>query len=154
MVSDNGLSSGLREAIIWTNYAEVFLIGPLGTNFSENLIDIRIFSFKKMRLKMSSGKCYIGTIEQESWRHITSHDNTNLFQECDGKWWLWVIKFNGLLWTANNKVHVIHISHDAMAKEEQIPEVTDKYHCYFQLTLTCKIVLKKDGYELDIIPRH
>ena len=29
--SDNGLSPGRREAIIWTN-AEILLIGPLGTN--------------------------------------------------------------------------------------------------------------------------
>ena len=33
------------------------LIGNLGTNVSEILIEIYIFSFKKMHLKMSSGKC-------------------------------------------------------------------------------------------------
>ena len=32
------------------------LIGPLGTNFSEILIEIFTFSFKKMHFKMSSGK--------------------------------------------------------------------------------------------------
>ena len=32
--SDNGLSPGRRQAIIWTN-AGILLIGPLGTNFSE-----------------------------------------------------------------------------------------------------------------------
>ena len=32
------------------------LIEPLGTNFSEILIEITIFSFKKMRLKVSSEK--------------------------------------------------------------------------------------------------
>ena len=53
--SDNGLSPGRRQAIIWTN-AGILLIGPLGTNFSENLIEIHIFSCKKMHLKMSSGK--------------------------------------------------------------------------------------------------
>ena len=37
--SDNGLSPGLRQAIIWTN-AGILLIGPLGTNFSEILIEI------------------------------------------------------------------------------------------------------------------
>ena len=37
--SDNGLSPGLRQAIIWTN-AGILLIGPLGTNFSEMLIEI------------------------------------------------------------------------------------------------------------------
>ena len=31
--SDNGLSPGRRQAIIWTN-AGILLIGPLGTNFS------------------------------------------------------------------------------------------------------------------------
>ena len=53
--SDNGLSPGRRQAIIWTN-AVILLIEPLGTNFSEILIEIQIFSFKKMRLKMSSAK--------------------------------------------------------------------------------------------------
>ena len=48
--SDNGLSPGLRQAIMWTNVG-ILLIGPLGTNFSELLIEIRIFSFKKMYLK-------------------------------------------------------------------------------------------------------
>ena len=53
--SDNGLSPGRRQAIIWTN-AGMLLIGPLGTNFSEILIEILTFSFKKMRLKVSPAK--------------------------------------------------------------------------------------------------
>ena len=53
--SDNGLSPDRRQAIIWTN-AGILLIGPLGTNFSEISIEILIFSFKKMRLKVSSAK--------------------------------------------------------------------------------------------------
>ena len=53
--SDNGLSPGRRQAILWTS-AGILLIGPLGRNFSENLIEIHIFSFKKMHLQMSSGK--------------------------------------------------------------------------------------------------
>ena len=53
--SDNGLFSGQRQAIIWTNVLTL-LIGPLGTNFSEILIEIDKFSFKKMHLKMLSGK--------------------------------------------------------------------------------------------------
>ena len=53
--SDNGLSPGRRQAIIWTN-AGILLIGPLGTNFSEIWIAIEEFSFKKMHLKISSGK--------------------------------------------------------------------------------------------------
>ena len=54
--SDNGLSPGRRQAIIWTN-AGLLLIQTLGTNFSEILREIYIFSFKKMDLKMSFGKC-------------------------------------------------------------------------------------------------
>ena len=53
--SDNGLSPGQHQAIIWTN-AGILLSATLGTNFSETLIAIRIFSFKKMGLKVSSAK--------------------------------------------------------------------------------------------------
>ena len=49
------ISSVRRHAIIWTN-AGMLLFRPLGTNFSEILIEIHTFSFKKMHLKMSSGK--------------------------------------------------------------------------------------------------
>ena len=55
IVSDNGLSPGRRQAIIWTN-AGILLIWQLGTNFSEISFEIHTFSFKKMQLKMSSGK--------------------------------------------------------------------------------------------------
>ena len=53
--SDNGLSPGRRHAIIWT-YDGILLIGPLGTNFSEILVEIWTFSFTKMWLKVSSAK--------------------------------------------------------------------------------------------------
>ena len=53
--SDNGLSPGRRQAIIWTN-AGILLIRPLETNFSEIAILIYTFPFKKMHMKMSSGK--------------------------------------------------------------------------------------------------
>ena len=55
MRSDNGLSPGRRQVIIRTN-AQILLIRPLGTKFSETSMEIKMFSFKKMRLKMSSGK--------------------------------------------------------------------------------------------------
>ena len=61
--SDNGLSPDRRQAIIWTNAGKL-LIGPLGKFgpinfseiFSEILIEILTFSFKKIRLKLSSAK--------------------------------------------------------------------------------------------------
>ena len=62
--SDNGLTPGRRQAIFWTN-AGILLIGPLSTNFSEILIKISTFSFKKMRLKVSSAKwrpCCLGSV--------------------------------------------------------------------------------------------
>ena len=52
---DNGLSPDRHQAIIWIS-AGILFIGPLGTNFSEVLIGVQTFSFKKMHLKMSSGK--------------------------------------------------------------------------------------------------
>ena len=71
--SDNGLSPGRRQAIIWTN-AGILLIGTLETNFSEFLIVIHTFSFNKMHLKMSSAK----------WRPFCLGLNV-LTQACFGK---------------------------------------------------------------------
>ena len=48
--SDNGLSPGRHQAIIWTNVG-ILLIGPLGTNFIEILIKIHTLSFKEMHSK-------------------------------------------------------------------------------------------------------
>ena len=55
--SDDGLLPSRHQAIIWTN-ARILLIQPLGTNFSEILIKIHKFWFKKMHLKMLSAKCH------------------------------------------------------------------------------------------------
>ena len=55
MGSDNGLSPGRHQAIMWTN-AGILLIGPLETNFSEIFTEIHTFSFKKVHLKMSYAK--------------------------------------------------------------------------------------------------
>ena len=51
--SDNGLSPGQCQAIIWTNF-QILLIRTLGKNFSEIFSEIHIFSFKNMHLKMSA----------------------------------------------------------------------------------------------------
>ena len=53
--SDNGLPPGRRQAIIRNNTG-ILLIGPIGTNLCEILIEIHTFSFKKIHLKISSGK--------------------------------------------------------------------------------------------------
>ena len=56
MGSDNGLSPGRHQAIIW-NSDKVLSIWTLGTNFSEISIETHMFSFKKMQLHISSVKC-------------------------------------------------------------------------------------------------
>ena len=48
--SDNGLSPGRHQAIIWTNDG-ILMIGPLGTNFSE--IRIRYSSFHSLKLHLN-----------------------------------------------------------------------------------------------------
>ena len=53
--SDNGLLPVRRKAITWTNPG-LLSIGLLRINFSEILIGILSFSFKKMHLKLSSAK--------------------------------------------------------------------------------------------------
>ena len=49
--SDNSLSPGRHQDIVWAN-AGILLIGPIGTNFGEMLIEIRTVSFKKMHLSI------------------------------------------------------------------------------------------------------
>ena len=80
---------GRRQSIIWTN-AGILLIGPLGTNFGEILIEIHIFSVQKMHLKMSSGKwlpfsrprCVIMSISSSfAWvmnHHLFSTDSASI----------------------------------------------------------------------------
>ena len=53
--SNNGVWPGRRQAIIWTS-AAILSIRPQGTYFNEILFEIQMFSFKKMRLNMSSAK--------------------------------------------------------------------------------------------------
>ena len=56
--SDNGLSPGRRQAIIWIS-AGILLIWTVGTNFSEIQGKIHSFSFQKMHLNMSSAKGHL-----------------------------------------------------------------------------------------------
>ena len=47
--SDNGLAPEQPQAIFWTNTG-ILLIGPLGTNFSEILIEIQTFFLNLMKM--------------------------------------------------------------------------------------------------------
>ena len=108
--SDNGLSPGRRQAIISTN-AGILSIGPLRTNFSEILIGVQTFSFKKLHLKrrLQIGVYFVSASmslavkgDMGGWLGIT------IMVVCadpcvntqSGGWNIpvseWVIKFNGL----------------------------------------------------------
>ena len=73
--SDNGLSPGRCQAIIWTNVG-ILLIEPFRTNFSEILVEIMTFSFKKMYLKVSSAK----------WRPFCLGLNMLIFARCQSSY--------------------------------------------------------------------
>ena len=87
IASDNGLSPGRRQAIIWTNDG-ILLNGTLGTNFSEILIEIHTFSFKKMYLKMSSGKWrpFCIGLNVLNWNYMNMFDNRNTFHITGPLW--------------------------------------------------------------------
>ena len=93
--SDNGLSPGRRQAIIWTN-AGILLIGSLGTNFSEILIGIQTFSFKKIQFKMSSAKWHpiclgLNVLKRiNEWRNYTLISILFIHFHLElSSWWVW-----------------------------------------------------------------
>ena len=92
--SDNGLPSGRRQAIVWTN-AGILLNGHFGTNLSEILITIHTFSFKKMLLKVAPAKWHpfclglnvlTNRTYWEAWSLCTWHLLSNLEVEDIGVW--------------------------------------------------------------------
>ena len=93
--SDNDLLPGQCHAIIWTNDG-ILLIGPLGTIVSEILIKLYSFSFRKMHLKMLSGKwrpfCLGLSVllgKSRTWHEVGSYREINamcFFQSCFQRW--------------------------------------------------------------------
>ena len=96
--SDNGLSPGRRQAIIWIN-AWILLIGPLGTNFSEILFEIYTFSFKKMHLKMSPGKWRPSCLGLNVLNNSNSFSTNCPFDPCC---------INCIKWDDDGVIHVQH----------------------------------------------
>ena len=95
--SDNGLSPGRRQAISWTNDG-ILLIGPLGTNFSEILMEILTFLFTKMRSKVSSATrrpfCLGLNMLIYPWRYTNCCSEHRMYLHLDPKIahdnWIWV----------------------------------------------------------------
>ena len=112
--SDNGLSPGRRQAIIWT-IAGILLIGPLGTNFNDILFEIRKFSFTKMHLKMSSAKLRPFSLGPNVLKHMYIDENTSELPiltlstktayNCDVRWmWGACITTSTLHWKQKNVI--------------------------------------------------
>ena len=81
--SDNGLSPGRRQAIIWTNDG-ILLIRTLGKNFSEILSEIHSFSFKEMHLKMSSAKWRLFRLGLNELKQRSNHADSPIgFESAD-----------------------------------------------------------------------
>ena len=109
---DNGLSPGQRQAIIWTN-AWILLIGPWGTNFSEILIGIQTFSFKKMHLKMASGKwrpfCHGLNVLKLVWRWSIPHLVHPIINEAAAEhMWYVLWSWKNRKWSEENYVRASH----------------------------------------------
>ena len=90
--SDNGLSPGWRQAIIWTN-AVMLLIGTLVINFNEILMEIHIFSFRKINFKMLSGKwrpfCLglnVLNLPLKTWKYACISNFYHFLSEKLGRW--------------------------------------------------------------------
>ena len=85
---DNGLSPGWRHSIISTNDG-ILLVGLLETNFSKIWIVSFSFPFKKMHLKISSGK----------WRPFCLSLNVLIFFCRRAQGCIWpAVSFVGHLW--------------------------------------------------------
>ena len=94
IVSDNGLSPGRHQAIIWTN-AGILLIESLGIKFREISIEIHTFSITKMHLEISSVK----------WRPFCL--GLNAFRVVLWLGWL-MVRRQVITWTNNVlRVHVL-----------------------------------------------
>ena len=63
-----------RQAIVWSN-AGILLIGHIGKNFNEILIEIHIFSFEEIHSKISSGKWHVFLSRPPCVKHIILRPN-------------------------------------------------------------------------------
>ena len=95
--SENGLSPGRRQAIIWTNDG-ILIIGSPETNFSEILSKIQTFSLTEIRLKMLSAICgpFHLSLNVLTWNITPEKIRTLYLVMCrmSRTWWLNVYSLN------------------------------------------------------------
>ena len=79
--SDNGLSPGRRQAIIWTN-DRILLIGPLGTNFSDIFIVENVLEnvVCEMESILSRPQCVKSLVSQLFFQVLVWVNNTGNFK--------------------------------------------------------------------------
>ena len=110
--SDNGLSPGRCQAIIWTS-AGILLVGPLGTNFNEIVIKIQTFSLKTICLKMLSAKCQtfcLGLNVLKWWVGAVANDHVQYAggQTVTSKFEIWALSDIGYLSDMHHEVAFVH----------------------------------------------
>ena len=138
IASGKGLAPCRHQAIIWNN-AGIFLIWPLGTNFSETLIEIHIFSFNEMHLKILSGKwqpfclCLKMLILLGKMFVI---DNVKLSYRNMLKIMYAQLKKNGItIWKAN-----VHQQHHAMDWKKELHLWIVHWSCIWYGLLSCNTI--------------
>ena len=106
--SDNGLSPGQHQALIWTS-ADILLITPQGAYFNEILFEIQIFSFKGayfieilFKIQISSFRKMCLNMSFAKWRPFCS-EGDDLIKPM-------VSKINDLKWYP--WITIVKISHD------------------------------------------
>ena len=118
IASDNGLSPGRRQAIVWNN-AEILSIGLLGTNVSEILIEILAFSFKKMHLKVSSAKYRPFCLGF----NVLMHWLVTLTSQLEN--------FGKVLWLTSSSWHYVIILHNAPNQRPRLSNAVYRYVVIF-----------------------
>ena len=103
-----GAGNGLRRQAITCTYAELLLIGPLGTNFSEIPAKFWSFSFMKIHLKMLSAK--MAAILSRGWcdAYMHQYNRPSLIQITA----LSPVQYQAITWTNAHLLigPLIHIS--------------------------------------------
>ena len=146
--SDNGLSPGRHQAIIWTN-AGILLIGPLGTNFSETLIEILTFSFKKMRMKGSSAKrrpfCLSLNVlkvscKRQPWCLLPELFSVESHSLCNP---MIYYSLNSTIWIYNQRLIHIHLNYLSLMYGDNSVRYVRIYQLFSSLENHTKMVVKQ-----------
>ena len=140
---DNCFSPGRHQTIIWTNVG-ILLVGPLGTNFGEILIETYMFSFKKMHLKISSGKWRLfcvgfnmltGDNDNANTNHVTQfHLSLITFQPCLVLVWAWLNGHFNYCYDAYQ--HTETTTWMLFCRQHLEIHFTDKFPLYFDWNFT------------------